>query len=225
MNWKNLFRSDWLRQLRLRWFGRTAHSPIRRDAANPKSWQQRLRRLLGLEQLEAREMMSAVAWDGQGDGVSWHDPLNWSTNTVPGSADDVLIDDLGNTQVVLTGNMGTVRTVCRVIRLEPASTHPVLVAATDWFGRTAPDLTEKRLKKPLDLTYVGGSGGYRSWVVADVPPHFSKLGTVLPSAADKRADSPFHSSWNVFLRTIVSQLKWTQRAHETDGNEPPTSDK
>lgn len=31
-------------------------------------------------------------WDGGGDGSSWHDAQNWSTNAVPGAADRVLID-------------------------------------------------------------------------------------------------------------------------------------
>lgn len=32
-----------------------------------------------------------VTWDGGGDGSSWEDPLNWSTNALPGPADDVTI--------------------------------------------------------------------------------------------------------------------------------------
>jgi len=34
---------------------------------------------------------SEVAWDGGGDGTSWNDPLNWSTDAVPGPTDDVTI--------------------------------------------------------------------------------------------------------------------------------------
>ena len=30
-----------------------------------------------------------VTWDGGGDGVSWHDPLNWSGDALPGPANDV----------------------------------------------------------------------------------------------------------------------------------------
>jgi hypothetical protein len=32
-----------------------------------------------------------VFWDGEGDGLHWTDPLNWSTNIVPDSSDDVEI--------------------------------------------------------------------------------------------------------------------------------------
>src|SRR4029078_5459286 len=44
------------------------------------------------ELLEARNMLSAVSWDGGGNGTSWNDTLNWSNNQVPSSADDVTID-------------------------------------------------------------------------------------------------------------------------------------
>lgn len=33
-----------------------------------------------------------VSWDGGGDGTSWHDPLNWSGDALPGPNDDVRID-------------------------------------------------------------------------------------------------------------------------------------
>ncbi len=34
---------------------------------------------------------ASVSWDGGGDGTSWHDPLNWSADTLPTSADNVTI--------------------------------------------------------------------------------------------------------------------------------------
>lgn len=34
-----------------------------------------------------------VTWTGSGDGVSWNDAANWSTATVPGATDDVLLDN------------------------------------------------------------------------------------------------------------------------------------
>lgn len=35
---------------------------------------------------------ATVTWDNGGDGASWTDPLNWDTDLLPTSADDVLID-------------------------------------------------------------------------------------------------------------------------------------
>ena len=49
------------------------------------------------ENLETRELLVAAMWDGGGDGVHWSDPLNWSGDTLPGSADDVTIDLGSNT--------------------------------------------------------------------------------------------------------------------------------
>src|SRR5687767_1497825 len=43
------------------------------------------------EQLEFRRLLATVAWDGGGNGTSWTDPLNWSGNTIPTSADDITI--------------------------------------------------------------------------------------------------------------------------------------
>ena len=42
-------------------------------------------------------------WDGGGDGTSWEDPINWAGDTLPGLADNVLIDAFGtSTTVTLT---------------------------------------------------------------------------------------------------------------------------
>ena len=38
-----------------------------------------------------------IEWTGNGDGINWSDPLNWSTNNLPTSTDDVLI---ANTNVL-----------------------------------------------------------------------------------------------------------------------------
>lgn len=42
-----------------------------------------------------------IAWSGNGDGVSWHDPSNWSSGVPPGPADDVVIS--GATGPILVG--------------------------------------------------------------------------------------------------------------------------
>ena len=42
---------------------------------------------------------AAIFWDGGGDGASWSDPNNWSTNTLPGPSDDVTISVAGNIAV------------------------------------------------------------------------------------------------------------------------------
>lgn len=59
---------------------------------------------LSVEVLEARKLLAAVSWDGGGDGSQWLDPLNWSTNSLPTSADDVTIDVAGMITVTLTSS-------------------------------------------------------------------------------------------------------------------------
>jgi len=43
-----------------------------------------------------------VYWDGGGDGTSWHDAFNWSTDTIPDITQDVVIDVPGDITVVHT---------------------------------------------------------------------------------------------------------------------------
>ena len=61
---------------------------------------QRKTRKFFWEQLEERCMLAAIDFDGGGDGSSWHDPLNWSTDTLPGSVDDVTIAGGGDLDLV-----------------------------------------------------------------------------------------------------------------------------
>lgn len=52
-----------------------------------------------------------VNWDGEGDNASWEDPLNWSTDTVPGEEDDVAIDVPGPLTVVFRSGSVTIRSL------------------------------------------------------------------------------------------------------------------
>ena len=56
-------------------------------------------------------MLSAVSWDGGGDGVNWSDPINWSGNALPGAADDVTISVAGPITVTHASGNTTVRSV------------------------------------------------------------------------------------------------------------------
>jgi len=60
----------------------------------------------GVEPLEQRTLLASIAWDGGGDGVSWSDPANWSTNSVPTGVDHVLID--AGASVTLGGKGGRI---------------------------------------------------------------------------------------------------------------------
>ena len=48
--------------------------------------------ILRVEHLEPRTLLSSVTWTGHGDGQSWSNPANWSSNPgLPGPSDDVVI--------------------------------------------------------------------------------------------------------------------------------------
>lgn len=62
----------------------------------------------GFEGLEARTLLSVVTWDGGGGDLSWHNPLNWSGNALPGPGDDVVIEVPDpSTTITLTQNTTT----------------------------------------------------------------------------------------------------------------------
>lgn len=44
---------------------------------------------------------AAVNWTGLGDGVSWSDPANWSTNALPTASDDVTINVAANPTIII----------------------------------------------------------------------------------------------------------------------------
>src|SRR5687767_8434613 len=49
---------------------------------------------------------AVISWDGGGDGATWQDANNWSTDQAPGTADDVVISIPGaNFTVVITANV------------------------------------------------------------------------------------------------------------------------
>ena len=68
---------------------------------------------LNFEALEVRHLLAPVAWDGGGDGSSWHDPLNWDTNSLPTIDDDVTIDVAGSPTIQFSSASGnrTVKTL------------------------------------------------------------------------------------------------------------------
>ena len=49
-----------------------------------------------IEWMEPRTLLSAVTWTGGGGDNNWDTAANWSTDSVPGSTDDVTIDVAAN---------------------------------------------------------------------------------------------------------------------------------
>src|SRR5262245_36744248 len=75
-----------------------------RSRAGPARYRPRV------EELEPR-IAPAVLWDGGGDGVTWQDPRNWSTDALPAASDDVVIQDLRHVTVVYSGGDTTVHSL------------------------------------------------------------------------------------------------------------------
>ena len=48
-----------------------------------------------------------ITWTGNAGGGSWHTPGNWDLNRVPGSGDDVVINNLPGTTLVTYSSTGT----------------------------------------------------------------------------------------------------------------------
>lgn len=63
-----------------------------------------------IERLEIRVCLSAVSWDGGGDGLRWTDARNWSADVLPTAADDVSIN-LGTTSVQFDAGTHSVRSL------------------------------------------------------------------------------------------------------------------
>jgi RHS repeat-associated protein len=66
---------------------------------------------LGLERLEGRCLLTAVSWTGAGDGTSWTNPANWSTNALPGPADDVTISISGNPTIQISSGIQSINSL------------------------------------------------------------------------------------------------------------------
>jgi hypothetical protein len=53
--------------------------------------ERRRRRGLSFEVLEDRRLLAA--WDGGGNGTSWHDALNWVDDVLPATGEDIVIGE------------------------------------------------------------------------------------------------------------------------------------
>jgi hypothetical protein len=58
--------------------------------------------MLRAELLEDRRLLAVVYWDGEAGTNSWHDAANWSNDTLPTAADDVVFDIPVATPVIMS---------------------------------------------------------------------------------------------------------------------------
>src|ERR1035438_7421432 len=67
--------------------------------------------LFGLLALSAPAFGQTINWTGGGDATSWNNPLNWSSGTVPGTTNDVVIAAGAGTTVVISSGSITVKSI------------------------------------------------------------------------------------------------------------------
>src|SRR5262245_56780703 len=63
------------------------------------------------EWLEDRRVLSAVSWDGGGDGTSWSNRFNWSGDALPGAGDDVTINAAANVTITHASGSDTIKSL------------------------------------------------------------------------------------------------------------------
>ena len=103
-------------------------------------------------------------WDGTGnaggDGVNWHDPLNWSGNTLPAAGEDVLIFQ-PNANPTITHSAGS-NSTGKLISTEAISVTGGILAASDAIQSTqsiSVNAGTLQLDQPLDTPQLNLSSG------------------------------------------------------------------
>src|SRR4051812_26324912 len=84
------------------------------------------------ETLESRRLLAAVNWTGAAADQNWATAGNWSTNSVPGAADDVTINVATNPNIACTGGTFAVKSLncAELMTISGAATLTVSTTAT-----------------------------------------------------------------------------------------------
>ena len=85
-----LFGHKTMLALRTKLFSRRMFRSRLRDAVSRNRLRPRF------ELLEERRVLATVTWDGGAGTTAWEDAANWSTDSLPTAADDVVIADLAS---------------------------------------------------------------------------------------------------------------------------------
>ena len=137
------------------------------------------------EPLEQRVMLATVFWDGGAATTSWHDAANWSGDTLPGAADDVVIEVIGSDPTIEHSDP-VLTTVRSIVSKEPISLSGGTVSVSDGWsqwrkltvsaGATIDGAGDLAIKD--ELTWTGGTmqgagrtmivPGAAAWIQGDV---------------------------------------------------------
>lgn len=156
-----------------------------------------------------------VYWDGGGDGTSWHDPFNWSTDAIPNITQDVVIDVPG--EITVVHSIGT--HYIRSLRSEEAiiqdagdldiGLNPVLNNSLTIHSSTLTAAGDMLVSGSLTWTQGALSGPGTTTVMGDIyfqgpgPYNRSLLGRSLVNTGNAVFDS---GSLNVAGATFTNQV-------------------
>jgi hypothetical protein len=109
--------------------------------------------------------------------------------------------------------------VCRVLRENTEKERQghgcpcILVAASPWIGPEAPDLSDPHLREIQKLTHHAWKNAPNvCWVSEPPPESFQRLGTIEPSATDKRCHCGVFGGW-YFAFHVLMEWRW---AHDLE---------
>ena len=105
-----------------------------------------------LETLEDRCVPANISWDGGAATLNWHDAANWSTDQLPGLADDVTID---NATVSVTDNDVTVSGLSLLGGVLTGTADVTVSGLFRWTGGTLSGSGELNANGGMSLENVG----------------------------------------------------------------------
>ena len=64
-----------------------------------------------VEQLESRQLLATITWDGGGDGTTLTQATNWSGDVLPGASDDAVINVAGTPTIAISSGTFSVNSL------------------------------------------------------------------------------------------------------------------
>lgn len=102
--------------------------------------------------------------------------------------------------------------LCRVIRRDEnrfGSNEIILAELSSWIGSKSPDLTDPDLRRVLKLTHHKWRGqAERVWTDCPAPSSFQYVGSIEPTANERRVTCMKHGSWAAFPYHRLMQWRW-----------------
>jgi hypothetical protein len=123
------------------------------------------------------------------------------------------LPQLGDTYLVPLGER--LFGACRVIAIRNDA-YATLMAGTNWFGETPPELSDPRLRSLLIHTCVGAVGpSCTFWLNGKPPKTFDYLGLIQPSEEEQRRSYGQHTDiWSHIADSLFMEWEWLNEQEE-----------